>query len=181
MSRGLTLRVSGQTVGEDALYAWRQNLSRGYQATSLSQGRAYILDTEQLVDIMHRKQFASYLIITLRRIALGKCRSLLASFASVTASAAKAETMEDAINVQLTDLEFVSPVKLPGCVGIMLRLHLRLKGIEYSHETLEEELRYAPVPSFRFRSCAPDFRYWLGRPVNSNRFFPTALFDSVEN
>ena len=154
MSRNLTLRVSGCTVGEDALYAWRSNLSRGYQATSLSQGRAYILDTEQLVDIMHRKQFALHLTIAMKRIAFGKCRSLISFYASVAAKAATAARMEDAINEQLTELEFANPVKLPGCVGLMLRRHLRLKCIEYSHETLEQQLRCARLPPrVRARLC----------------------------
>lgn len=140
MSKGLSLVVRGHTFGDEALFAWRNELSRGYQATSLSQGRAYIMMAQDILEILHRKQFVGQVTVPLKRISDGKCRHLLQSFARSAYQAAFKDTMEEAIETLLTELDAVSPTVLAGCVGLMLRLHFRCKSIAYSHDTLDWKL-----------------------------------------
>jgi hypothetical protein len=140
MSKGLSLVVRGQTLGDDALFAWRNQLSRGYQATSLSQGRTYMMAAQDILEILHRKQFVEYVTVPLKRISDGKCRHLLKSFACSAYEAAFKDTIDEAIETLLTELNTVSPTVLAGCVGLMLRLHFRCKSLAYDHDALSWRL-----------------------------------------
>ena len=141
MAKGLALVVRGHTLGDEALFAWRNQLPRGYQATSLVQGRAYIMVAQDVLEILHRKQFAKHVSVPLKRVSDGKCKHLLQSFARWAYQAASnADTMEEAIEMLLTELAVVSPTVLAGCVGLMLRLYFRLNSIPYNHDTLDWRL-----------------------------------------
>jgi len=127
MTKGIRLVIAGKVVGDEALAVFRENQTRGYQATSMTHGKLYHVPTADMLDIMHRAKYKRLLRAAFVYMGQLRCVNLLKYFAMKVHQAVKtSHSFLEACEILVTELDFLRPASLVGSMGIMARSYLNI-------------------------------------------------------
>jgi len=121
------VKVNGDPFGEDAIAAWRNDMERGYQATSFTHGGYYSIPASTLMDLINRPQYKEEAALIRKRVTKQRGIYLVIYFAKQVHKSVKAGEEDFLVGAaELTqELSFVDKSAMAGILQIFARTYLK--------------------------------------------------------